>query len=110
MTASELAERMALEVFALPSPESVVEGAYCGDLLSWVMGRAEPGCAWFTIMSNQNVAAVAVMADISCVILTEEVRPDPQLIEKAEQEGINLLGTSRSTFDAAVSFAALTKE
>ena len=70
------------------------------------MGRAEPGSAWFTIMSNQNVAAVAVMADLSCVILTEGVRPDPQLMEKAGAEGINLLGTALSTYEAAVRLAA----
>lgn len=106
MTVNELSAAMELEIFALPAPENSITGAYCGDLLSWVMGRAEPGNAWFTIMSNQNVAAVAVMADLSCVILTEGVRPDPQLMEKAEAEGINLLGTALSTYEASVRLAA----
>ena len=106
MTANELAVSLGREIFALPAPENSISGAYCGDLLSWVMVRAQPGNAWFTIMSNQNVAAVAVMADLSCVILTEEVRPDPQLLEKAEAEGINLLGTALSTYEASVRLAA----
>ena len=106
MTANELAVSLGLEIFALPAPENSISGAYCGDLLSWVMGRAQPGNAWFTIMSNQNVAAIAVMADLSCVILTEEVRPDPLLLEKAEAEGINLLGTALSTYEASVRLAA----
>ena len=46
------------------------------------------------------------MADLSCVILTEGVRPDPQLMEKAEAEGINLLGTALPTYEASVRLAA----
>ena len=101
MTVKELSGKLELATLCMPAPDTEVEGAYCGDLLSWVMGRADMGNAWLTIMSNQNVAAVAVMTDISCVILTEGVRPDPELLSRAETEGINLLGTPLSTFEAA---------
>lgn len=101
MTVTELAQSMALRPFALPQPQREVEGGYVGDLLSWVMGRAQEKNAWVTIMSNQNVAAVALMAEVSCVILTEGVVPDDALLQRAEQQGINLLGTDLSTFDTA---------
>ena len=107
MTVSELVEKMGLESFSLGQPDLEIEGAYCGDLLSWVMGRAELGNAWFTIMSNQNVAAVAVMTDLSCIVLTEGVRPDEQLLTRAQAEHLNLLGTSLSTFEAAAAFSKL---
>lgn len=109
MTVAELAEKMELETFCLGEPDREICGAYCGDLLSWVMGRAEFGNAWFTIMSNQNVAAVAVMAEISCIVLTEGVKPDEQLLARAETEGLDLLGTGLSTYEAAAAFAELDK-
>ena len=65
MTAHDLAERLSLQIICEPEPEREVTGGYTGDLLSWVMGRAESGDAWLTIMSNQNVVAVASLADPS---------------------------------------------
>lgn len=105
MTVYDISQKMDLKVFTMEDPEREIHGAYCGDLLSWVMGRAEFDNAWFTIMSNQNVAAVAVMAELSCVILTEGVSPDPELLEKAAREHINLLGTDLPTFEAASKFS-----
>ena len=102
MTVSELQEALGLRVFAAPAPDREVTDGYAGDLLSWVMGRAEPGSAWMTIMSNQNVAAVAALTDVACVVFAEGVKPDPDLLKKAELQGINLLGTENSSFRMAV--------
>ncbi|MBM6927401.1 DRTGG domain-containing protein [Pseudoflavonifractor phocaeensis] len=101
MTVQQLIETMGLTVFHLTDPERPVTGGYVGDLLSWVMGRAGQDCAWLTIMSNQNVAAVALMADVGCVILTEGVQPDADLLRRAQDKGVNLLGTSLDTYTAA---------
>lgn len=102
MTVTKLIEILDLTVFAAPEPDREVTGGYTGDLLSWVMGRAQAGDAWITIMSNQNVAAVAALSDAACVILAEGVRPDPDLLNKAQTQGVNLLGTEKSSFQAAV--------
>ena len=101
MNVRELAHVMALTEFIMPESDREVSGGYVGDLLSWVMGRAQTGNVWLTIMSNQNVAAVALMAEVSCVVLTEGVKPDEALRQRAEQQNINILGTKLSTFDAA---------
>ena len=111
MKITELLEKTGWEVLAGdPASSPDAEGVYCGDLLSWVMGRAEEGNAWLTIMSNQNVAAVAVMVDLSCIVLTEGVRPDGQLLERAKAEQLNLLGTSMSTYEAAAAFAGIEQQ
>ena len=107
MTVKKLAQVMALRTFLLPDPNRPVTGGYVGDLLSWVMGRAREGDAWLTIMSNQNVAAVALMADVACVVLTEGVVPDEALLRRAQQQGINLLGTKRSSFETAAALRKL---
>ncbi len=107
MTVQQLAGELGLTVFALDDPAREVAGGYCGDLLSWVMGRAVAGGAWLTIMSNMNVAAVAALADVACVILTEGVQPDPALLEKARTQGVNLLGTELPTYACAGRLHAL---
>ena len=107
MTVQELASALSLTEFDLPDPDRPVTGGYAGDLLSWVMGRAREGDCWITIMSNQNVAAVALMTDAACVVLTEGVVPDEALLRRAQQQGINLLGTKRSSFETAAALRKL---
>ena len=107
MTVQELCDALKLEVLVDAAPDRKVTGGYCGDLLSWVMGRAPAGGVWLTIMSNVNVAAVATLTDLACVILTEDVEPDPPLLQKARLQGVNLLGTPRSTYRCAVSLSGL---
>ena len=107
-TVQKLIHNLDLTVFHLEDGgRQVSGGCYCGDLLSWVMGRAPAGGVWLTIMSNVNVAAVATLTDLACVILTEDVEPDPPLLQKARLQGVNLLGTPRSTYRCAVSLSGL---
>lgn len=101
MTVEKLAAQLGLKIFHEGETEREITGCYCGDLLSWVMGRAQSGEVWCTIMSNQNVAAVAVLSDVACVLLTEGVVPDADLLKKAEVQDITLLGTEVSTYAAA---------
>ena len=101
MTVKDLIEKAPLTACALPDPEREISGAYIGDLLSWVMGRAGDGCAWITIMSNINVAAVAVLADVACVILAENVSPDDDMLKAAEDKGINLLISPLPAYETA---------
>ena len=84
-----------------------VQGGYAGDLLSWVMGRAESGDAWITIMSNQNIVAVALLADAALVLLAEGVQPDEGVAELARTNGVNLYGSRLPTFRLAAELAAL---
>jgi hypothetical protein len=107
ITVQGLIDSIPLTVFHLDDPDRPVEGGYCGDLLSWVMGRAPAGGAWLTIMSNVNVAAVAALADTACVVLAEGVVPDPPLLDRAKAQGITLLGTGLSVFDCAVRLGRL---
>ena len=73
MTVRDLIDCTAFKAVNLSEPEREIGGVYIGDLLSWVMGRAKENDAWITIMSNINVAAVASLADVACVVLAENV-------------------------------------
>ena len=108
MTVQDLATQLTLTPFHLEDgSRQVTGGGYCGDLLSWVMGKAPADGVWLTIMSNVNVAAVAALTDVACVILTESVTPDEPLLRKAQLQGINLLGSSLSTYQCAAALSRL---
>lgn len=99
MTVNELAEIDVLESVLLPDPDRNVQGVYAGDLLSWVMGRAEANNAFVTIMTNVNVVAVAALVDLSCVIFAEHVEIPTEVIAAAEQKNINLLRSRLPTYE-----------
>lgn len=107
MTVSELTAALELTAAALPDGERAVTGGYAGDLLSWVMGGAQAGDAWMTIMSNRNIVAVASLTDAACVILTEGVRPDEGVAELAFTRGVNLLCAERSTYELCARLGGL---
>ena len=98
MTVKELALALDLNIVCMPDGDRTVTGGYAGDLLSWVMGRANSGDAWVTIMSNVNIVAVASLADPSCIILSEGVQLDDGVIQKAKDVGVNILGSAKDTF------------
>ncbi len=103
-----LADKLGLRIFNNGEEKNVISG-YCGDLLSWVMGRAESETAWITVMNNINVAAVAVLRDVSCIILAEGVQPDENLLNKSEAEDLCLLGSDKNSYELAVEIASVIK-
>ena len=107
MTVEKMAELLKLVPVCSAEPDREVEGGYTGDLLSWVMGNAQSGDAWITIMSNNNVVAVAVLVDVACVILSEGVQLDPGVKELAEKKGVNIYSTEESSFSIGAKVAGL---
>ena len=107
MTVTELLKAAELTAVVMPEPQREIDGAYCGDLLSWVMGRARGGNVWITIMSNVNILAVASLADVSCILLAEGVMPDEAVLETAKQKGINILASTKTSFELATAIGSL---
>lgn len=102
MTVKELSEKCDFKTAALPDGGREIDGCYIGDLLSWVMGRAEADCVWITIMSNLNIIAVASLADVACIVLSEGVTVDGDIIKLANEKGINILLSDKKTYETAV--------
>ena len=96
MTVAEISKTLSLDIISSGDVERELSGVYIGDLLSWVMGRAEENCAWITIMSNVNVVAVASLADVACVILAEGVVLPDDVRATASQKGINVLSSKKT--------------
>jgi predicted transcriptional regulator len=107
MTVKELSEHQAFESVTMPQPEREIKNVYIGDLLSWVMGKAQENDAWITIMNNVNVIAVASLADVSCVIFSEGVVPSEDIIKTAEEKGINILSSPLPSYETAVKISGM---
>ena len=107
MTVKQLANTTDFCEVTLPSAQREIDGAYVGDLLSWVMGRANADNAWITIMSNLNVVAVATLTDVACIIFAEGVDPDETLIDVATQKNVNIIKTPLPAYEAALRISEL---
>lgn len=94
MTVRQAAEQLKLTVLSGgPALDNKITGCYCGDLLSWVMGRAQKGNAWITVMGNTNAIAVASLCEVSCCVLAEGAALDEEAARRAEENSIAVLGT-----------------
>jgi hypothetical protein len=103
----QIAQELDLEILAGKALSRPVAGGYAGDLLSSVMAKAGPDFIWVTLQSHVNVVAVASMAQLAGVIITEGNRPDAETLERAEQEGTVLMSTRQTTFTVVAALASL---
>lgn len=104
MTPVEFAEKYGLEVLS-EGEQRQIEGIYCCDLLSMVMGKAKENDAFFTVMGNVNSVAVGVLADVSCVVLCEGIRLDEDSLNKAKSQGVCVLSSQQDSFSTALKLA-----
>lgn len=103
MTVNDLKEFCSLEPLCpeLSLSKNVSTG-YCGDLLSFVIGKAPKDSAWITVMGNENAIAVALLADISCIILAEGTKLDEKAKLRAIENNIPVFGSQESEYNLAV--------
>ncbi|MGI6270257.1 MAG: hypothetical protein ACOYKJ_06980 [Candidatus Howiella sp.] len=107
LTVDKLGAALGLEILCPGDPEREVKGGYCGDLLSWVMGRAAADDAWITVMGNVNAIAVAVLADVSCIILADSSALDADARARAEQQGVAVLRSAQNQYDLCCALGRL---
>ena len=83
------------------SVETDIGGCYISDLLSDVLAHAQPGVLWVTVQIHHNVISVAATKDIAAELFTCNRKPEPGVVVEAEEQGIALLHTPLTTFEAA---------
>jgi hypothetical protein len=100
MTLQDLIQQLDLSTFTTPKDFAAVEptGGYASDLLSCVMAGAKPGNLWVTLQAHVNIVAVAALTEACAIVISEGTEPEPSVIEKANSQGIILLGTKASTY------------
>lgn len=102
MNVNNIVEKLGLKVIGgAEGLKNEVTGAYVSDLLSDVMGNIEDGNVWITLQTHKNVMAIASLREASAVILVKGLQPDADMLEKANEEGIPVLGTDMETFEVS---------
>jgi len=100
VTISDLVKSFGLKIEAGKNRlREEVTGGYASDLLSDVIAHSHKGNVWITIQTHPNIVAVATMKELSGIILTGGRQPEADTVQKAEQEGIPILGSSLFTFE-----------
>ncbi len=100
MTLQDIIETLELQVLTTPKNFSEVtpRSGYASDLLSCVMTGAKHGGLWVTLQAHGNIVAVAALLELAAIIITENARPDPATIAKADEQEVTLLSTALPTF------------
>lgn len=103
MTVKELLSHLALEIAAGEEGLShEINGGFTGDLLSMVVASAKDKDIWMTVQGNENAVAVAVMAGIAAIVLTEGIEPSEIMIQKANEYNMPILKTKLSSFEMSI--------
>lgn len=98
MTVNELAKLIDARLLNAAAGENEVQCGYACDLLSWVMAHGSDGMAWITVQTHMNVIAVASLHEMSCVIIPEGIAVEQEVLDKAAEEGIAVLGTGLDAY------------
>ena len=107
MKIKDLVEKLNLKVLTAYDEDRNITGCYSGDLLSWVMSRAEEGDVWLTVMGNINAVAVAVLTDCACIVLTENAALDDEAKIKAEMQGVCFLQSEKNAYELSVEISKI---
>ncbi len=100
MTVNEMAERAELEVLVGADGLDVeVTGGYAADLISTVMANAKEGNVWVTWHVHPNIVAAALIVKLAAIILVSGRQPEQETVQKAQQEGVPILGSSLPAFE-----------
>ena len=108
MKVNELIEKTGWKCLNHPADLSKdVSGVFCGDLLSWVMGKGQPEQAWITVQVHINSVAVAVLREFSCIIFADEAAVTEEIIRKADEENLPLIASALPAYETAVKLMEL---
>ncbi len=114
MKVKEMLEKLNLQLLTKDVSEDAlyaeVEGGYASDLLSNAMGQAQPGMVWVTMQGHQNVAAVASLIGLSCVIVAGDGPGAGETLHKANMNDIVIAATKEPAFDVIGRLYALQAE
>lgn len=100
MKVVDLVEKLNLKVFTSDLDLNTdIKGGYVSDLLSDVMGHANEGEVWVTLQNHLNVVAIASLKDLACIVMVKGIEPSEDVLAKAIDEEVVILGTSEKTFE-----------
>ena len=107
MTVGEIKEKLDLEVISEGDLSKKAEGCYCSDLLSHCMSNISENNVWITVQTNINIAAIAVLTDLGCIIIAQQMSIEEPVIKKAREEGITIFRSPKTAYELCVEIGRL---
>jgi len=99
MTVHDICEKLNLEVVAQGDMSRNIEGCYCSDLLSHCMSNIVKDNLWVTVQVNLNIVAIAVLTDLSAIIISQDMNVDSSVINKAKEENVTILKSTMPSYE-----------
>ena len=107
-TIKEISEKFDIKpISSFQFVQRTIAGGYASDLLSCVLRNAKRDDIWVTLQCHENVVAVASMAGLAGIIITEGNTPDQEMLARADKEGVVLMVTPKTTFTVVSELASL---
>jgi predicted transcriptional regulator len=102
LTVQEIADALGMACVAGSSGmDREVTSGYASDLLSDVMGHARDGAIWVTSQVHQNVVAVALLLNLSAVVIAGGLQLMEDAAARADARGMPMLSTELPAFEVA---------
>lgn len=106
MTIAELAEKVNGNIIVDLEGASV-KYAYASDLLSDVMGHCGDESALITIQNHLNTIAVCTLVGAEIIVVCHNRPIPPDMAEAAAREGVAVVTTPLSQFEASLALREL---
>lgn len=107
MLVSELADKLSLKILCKGDMTKEINGCYCSDLLSHCMSNIDSGNLWVTVQVNINIVAIAVLTDLSAIIVSQNMFVDEEVIKKAQEEEVTILRTDMPSYELCTQIGKL---
>ena len=95
--------RIILEAKILSRPDKLeieIESVLACDLMSDLLAHPKPGGLLLTGLSNIQMVRALIAADMNAAVVVRGKLPEDRVIQMAEENGITLLDTRTSLFEA----------
>lgn len=110
MKVSEIFEKVPGQVLVDGGLERRATGCYVSDLLSDVLANGKAGNLWITQHTHPNVVAVASVKELAGVIIVGGKNVEPETVERARVEKVNVMASGLSAFEMAGAVYNLIKD
>lgn len=106
MRLDEIKELLSAET-VVDKPGAEIASVYTGDLLSDVMGHCGDGSILITVQNHLNTIAVCTLVGVEAVAICHGRDVPEDMSAAAAREGVAVLKTPMSQFEASVALAGL---
>ena len=102
MKLDSLINELGLEVISDGGLDRDISGCFICDLLSHAMGKVETDNLWITVQTNMNIIAIAVLTELSAIIIAQDMDIAENVVNKAKDEGVTVLRSDKTAYELAL--------